>query len=77
MHPLNGALAGPYVPVRVILGALVAHRYIYAPARWRSSQYHVTFISLLVSLWNDPANHVFNDVGLEGFKSRANAFLLA
>ena len=27
MHPLNGALLGPYVPVRVTSGALVAHRY--------------------------------------------------
>ena len=25
MHPLNGALHGPYVPVRVTRGALVAH----------------------------------------------------
>ena len=29
VHPLNGALPGPYVPVRVIRGALVAHRYTY------------------------------------------------
>ena len=27
VHPLNGALPGPYVPVRVTRGALVAHRY--------------------------------------------------
>ena len=33
MHPLNGALPGPYVPVRVTRGALVAHRYTYAPPR--------------------------------------------
>ena len=26
MQPLNGALPGPYVPVRVTRGALVAHR---------------------------------------------------
>ena len=26
VHPLNGALPGPYVPVRVTHGALVAHR---------------------------------------------------
>ena len=30
VHPLNGALPGPYVPVRVTRGALVAHRYTYA-----------------------------------------------
>ena len=27
VHPLNGALPGPYVPVHVTQGALVAHRY--------------------------------------------------
>ena len=37
MHPLNGALPGPYVPVRVRLGALVTHRYTYAPPRCRTS----------------------------------------
>ena len=26
MHPLNGALPGPYMPVRVTSGALVGHR---------------------------------------------------
>ena len=31
VHPLNGALPGPYVPVWVTRGALVAHRYTYAP----------------------------------------------
>ena len=31
MHPLNGALPGPYVPVLVTHGALVTHRYTYAP----------------------------------------------
>ena len=76
MHPLNGALPGPYVPVRVTRGALVTHRYIYAPPRCRTSQYSMTFNSLSLSLWNDLANPVFDDEGLAGFKSRANAFLL-
>ena len=39
VHPLNGALPGPYLPVRVTRGALVAHRYTYAPPRCRTSQY--------------------------------------
>ena len=30
-----------------------------------------------VSLWNDLADPVFDGVGLVGFKSRTNAFLLA
>ena len=77
VHPLNDALPGPYVPVRVTRGALVAHRYTYAPHRCRTLQYSSTFILSSVSLWNDLANPVFDGVGLAGFKSRANAFLLA
>ena len=30
VHPLNGALPGPYVPARVTCGALVAYRYTYS-----------------------------------------------
>ena len=77
MHPLNDALPRPYMPVRVTRGALVAHRYTYAPPRCRTLQYYRTFIPLAVSLWNDFADPVFHGVGLAGFKSRANAFLLA
>ena len=76
VHPLNGALPGPYLPVRVTGGALVAHRYTYAPHRCRTLQYIRTFIPLSVSLWNDLANPVFDGVGLAGVKSRANALLL-
>ena len=76
VHPVNGALPGPYVPVRVTRGALVAHRYTYAPPRCRTSQYSRTFIPVSVSIWNDLANPVFDGVGLAGFKSRTNAFLL-
>ena len=77
VHPVNGALPGPYVPVRFTRGALVAHRYNYAPPRCRTSQYNRTFVPLSGSLWNDLANPVFDGVGLAGFKSRANALLLA
>ena len=47
MQPPNGALPGPYVPVRVTSVALVAHRYTYAPPRCRTSQYRMTFIPSL------------------------------
>ena len=80
MHPFNGALPVPYVtyvPVRVTCGAVIAHRYTYAPPRCRTSQYRRTFIPLSVSLWNDLSDPVFDGVGLAGFKSMANAFLLA
>ena len=39
MQPLCGALPVPYVPVRVTRGALIAHRYTFAPPRCRTSQY--------------------------------------
>ena len=77
VHHLNGALPGTYVPTRVTRGALVAHRYTYAPPRCRTFQYSRTFITFLVSLWNDLADPVFDGVELAGFKSRANASLLA
>ena len=78
MHPLNGALPGPYVPVLVTRGAhMVSHRYTYAPPLCRTSQYQMIFISLSMSLWNALADTLFDGVGLAGFKSRANVFLLA
>ena len=77
VHPLNGAVSGPYVSVWVTRGTMVAHRYTYAPPCCRTSQYIRTFILLSVSLRNALANPVFDGVGLAGFKSRANDFLLA
>ena len=77
MHSLCGALPVPYVPVRVSRGALIAHRYTYAPPRCRTSQHFRTFIPLSVSHWNDLLDSVFDGVGLAGFKSRSNAILLA
>ena len=77
MHPLNGALPGSYVQVPVTRNAPVVHRYTYTPPRCRTSQYHMTFVPLSVSLWKDLADPVLDGVGLAGFKSRANAFLLA
>ena len=77
VHPCNGALPRPYVPALVTRCSLVAHRYTYAPPRCRTLQYRIIFIPFSVSLWNDLANPVFDGVGLAGFKSRANASLLA
>ena len=77
VHPLNGALPGPYVPVRVTRSSLVVHWYTYALLCCRTLQYSKTFIPFSVSLWNDLPNPVFDGVGLVGFKSRANAYLLA
>ena len=79
MHPLSlsGALPLPYVPARVTRGAPVVHRHSFAPPRCRTSQYRRSFVPLSVSLSNDLSDPVFDGVGLAGFKSRANAFLLA
>ena len=77
MHPLSGALPLPYVPASVPHGALVAHRHSLASPRCRISQYHKSFVPLSVSLWNDLSDPVFDGERLAGFKSRANAFLLA
>ena len=75
MHPLNGALPISYVPVRVTRAALAEHRYTYAPARCRTSQYSRTFIPLSASLWNDRADPEFDGVGLAGVL-RAGPMLL-
>ena len=77
MHCLSGALPLPYVPALVTRGALVAHRHSFAPPRCRTSQYRRSFVPISVSLWNDLSGPVFDGVGLVGFKSRVNAFLLA
>ena len=65
------------MPARVTRGVLVAHRHSFEPPSCRTSQYRRTFLPLSVSLWNDLSDPVIDGVGLAGFKSRANAFLLA
>ena len=59
------------------VSSAAAHWHSFAPPRCRTSQHRRTFVPLSVSLWNDLSDPVFNGVGLAGFKSRANAFLLA
>ena len=76
-HPLCGPRPVPYVPVQVTCGALIAHWYTFALPHCRNSQYRRTFTPLSVSFWNDLVDPVFDGVGLAGFKSRSNAFLLA
>ena len=73
VHPLNGALPGPYVPAWVTRGVSVH----LCTASCRTLQFSRTFIPFSVSLWNDLANPVFDGVWLAGFKSRAKASLLA
>ena len=70
MHPLYGALPVPFVPVRSHIGTLM---------RLLAAEPHSVAGLLFPSvfLWNDHSDPVFDGVGLSGFKSRANAFLLA
>ena len=74
MHPLYCALP---VPMGVALGAVIAHRYTYVLPHCKISQYSRIFIPFSVSLWNDFRDPMLDGVGLVGFKSRTNAFLLA
>ena len=76
MYPIYGALPEPNVKVRVTRGAVIAHRYTNAPPRCINSQYRWTFSPLLLSLWNDLGEPVFDGVGLGGFKTRSISFLL-
>ena len=77
MDPFYGYLPVPYVLVRVTHGAAIEHRFTYVPPRCRTSQYRRSFIPVSVSLRNGLGDPVFDGVELIGFKSRANAYLLA
>ena len=75
MHPPYDALLVPYVPGRVLRGALVAHRYTSAPPHCRPSHYRRTLISLLVSLWND-LEDPYSMVGTSGFQDLGQCFFI-
>ena len=59
MQPLNGALPGPYVPVRVTRAALVAHRYTYVPPRCSAGPLFPS-----ATIWLTPYSMVW-DCGLQ------------
>ena len=73
MNSLSSALPMPYLVTR---GAVVANWHSFALPRCKT-QYRRTFMPLSVSLWNDLSDPVFDGVGLMGFKSSVNAYLLA
>ena len=54
---------------------------LWIPLWWEATliivEYRRIVIPLSVFLWNDIVDPVFDGVELAGFKSRANAFLLA
>ena len=77
VHPLCGTLPVPYVPVRVMRGALIGRTSVYlcgSSLLNLTVLYCRTFIPLSVSLWNGLDDPVFDGVGLSGFKSRPMPF---
>ena len=85
IHPLNHALPGPYVPARVTRGALVAHRYTYAPPHCKTLQYRKIFIPskcpsgtiLLRSCINRSVSHTrIRWCGTGGFQGQGQCFFI-
>ena len=78
MNPLYVALFGQYVTIRDTCtrysGRTSVHLF---DSSVRNLAGASTFIPHSVSLWNELADTVFVGVGLAGFKSRANALLVA
>ena len=66
MHHIYGPLLVPYMPVLVTRGDVIAHRYNYAPLAAEPRSTAGPFILLLVSVWNDLGDPVFDGVGLAG-----------
>ena len=77
MQPLYGAIPAPDVPLRVTRGALVAHRCTYAPARCRTSQDHMTFVSLSVCICGTILLTLYSMVGTGRFQEQGQCLLLA
>jgi len=75
-HPLHEHLPPPYVPTRVTRGSLAMHEYAFAPIRYRTYQYSRCFMLKVVRIWNSLNSLVFAADCPQGFKSRANRFLL-
>ena len=76
MHPLNGALPGPYVPARVTRGSGRTSVYLCAASMQNLAVSHDFYFPLNVPLERSCCPRI-QCVGLAGFKSKANACLLA
>ena len=51
--------------------------HIGTPMSLHAAEPRRTFSPLSVSLWSDLGDHIFDSVGLAGFKSRANDFFIS
>ena len=76
LHPLYGAVPVLYVPVRVTRGAVIAHRYTYAPPSCRTLQYGKTFIPFSVSLWNGLSVPQFRWCCTGGFQEQGQCLFI-
>ena len=76
VHPLNGALPGPYVRVRVTRGALVAHRYTYAPPRCRTLQYRAGLLFPSRCLSRTILLTPYSWCGTGGFQEQGQCFFI-
>ena len=77
MHPLYGALPGPYVPVRVTRCALIAHRYTYLTTRCRTSQFCRNFytpLSVPVAGSCSPCIRWYGTGGFQHFQEQGQCF---
>ena len=74
MRPLNGAQPGPYVPVLVTCGALVASVHL-CDFSLQNLAVLEDFYSPLSVLLERSCNPVFDGVGLAGFESRVILFI--
>ena len=77
MQALNGALYLDRMCQCGLRAEPWSHIGILMPASLQNLAVPQDLYSSAVSLWNDCADPVFDDVGLAGLKSKANAFLLA
>ena len=78
MHPLCGALPVPYVPVLVMRCAvIVTSVHLYASSLQNLAVSPDFYSLVCISVERSYSDPVFDGVGLAGFKSRANAFLVA
>ena len=82
---IGQCMSSPF-PVAILNGSLFLQAVTYSlhwPKLHLSKAKHtttlncITFVPFSVLLWNNLSDPVFDGVGLAGFKSRANAFLLA
>ena len=75
-HPFNDWMPDIAVPTRHTRQAVASHRYCVSLHRVWTAQYGRSLVHRCSHLWNGLDSGVFDDGGLDGFKSRVNRFFL-